>query len=846
MTRPRQTRAARNGGPAAGPALPAALLVLFFCSGALALVYEVLWQRRFALVFGAAAPATAAVLAAYFAGLGVGSRLLGRAARRFPRPLLAYAVLEALVGLGALAVGPLSTVAAGWSSGSCLSTHPGALLAARTAGAFLAMALPTFCMGGTLPVLAAMADHGRRRLGVSAGLLYVVNTAGAAVGALSVPFVLLPAFGARDALWLCAAANMAVAVLAWRMDRSFAPGEPPPSIPDASAGRGPAPSMRLILVYSLLSGLVTFAIQVLWNRAFALVHESSVHAFAVIVAVFILALAVGGQLARAGLGRGLAPEALLGWAWMAAGALVAGGPWLFLRMTGGLAYLPADGGSGEYARRLVLLAMSVVFPAVAAIGVSLPTLMERAGRMPGASAGELLGRLLAWNVAGCVIGALVAGFVLPHTLGLWRSMELSALVLMAAGVLALAFGAGGAKRSRLALGTAVAFAGVLALWPQWTPDRPRVRVASSEGERLIAVSEGPHGIVAVVERPGSRRLKLDNHYALGGTLATGDERMQAHVPLLLHPSPRRVAALGLGTGISAGGTLFHPVEALTLVEIVPEVAEAARVHFRDANAGVLEDSRARLVVDDARSYLRGTSERFDVLVGDLVVPWRRGEGSLLTVEHFRAARGALAPGGSFCQWLPLFQLSEPELEIVLRTFLSVFPRAQVWRGDFSADEPALALVGGLDPFDLSPAVVRRRLGEMRPDPSNAHVADPRAFWMYFVGVLGPEDVPAGDGSINSEDHPWIELIGPQRHGHAPFTGRALQTWLTELTRRSAGRVRGLGAEETAGIAAGELLLEFSLALSEGNEDAARTAEARIRSLLSPQAFDAIFSDVGSP
>lgn len=166
------------------PAL-AGLFILFFCAGALALIYEIIWQRQFALVLGGAATATAAVLAAYFAGLGVGSLALGSAARRWPRPLRAYAILEVFIAIGALLVQPLLVGLEQLHPllFERLSAHPSLLAVSKASLAFLALALPTFCMGGTLPVLGRLVDAGQRKLGRNAGLLYVANTAGAALGA---------------------------------------------------------------------------------------------------------------------------------------------------------------------------------------------------------------------------------------------------------------------------------------------------------------------------------------------------------------------------------------------------------------------------------------------------------------------------------------------------------------------------------------------------------------------------------------------------------------------------------------------------------------------------------------
>lgn len=383
------------------------------------------------------------------------------------------------------------------------------------------------------------------------------------------------------------------------------------------------------------------------------------------------------------------------------------------------------------------------------------------------------------------------------------------------------------------------------VWLAGRSDLARVKLG--EDERILFLREGTHGIAVVVERPGSRRLKLNNHYGLGGTASTGDERMQAHVPLLMHPAPRRVAFLGLGTGISAGGALFHPVEQVTIAELVPEVIAASRESFSAENERVLDDRRTRVVADDARHFLRGTSEKFDVIVGDLVVPWRAGEGSLFTVEQFALARRALAPGGVFCQWLPLFQLSDTETRILLRTFLSVFPRAEIWRGDFSPTQPAIALIGGARNWRSDPDIVRRRLSEMRTDAANPQLRSVGLFWMQRIGVIEAADLPADEVRINSEDRPWVELLGPKLHGAGQstdslFIGRRLQAWLDEVQRRSAGREAELPEPERATAAAGRVLAEFVLRVSENDRVGAEAAQAELQRRLPEPAYRALFPE----
>lgn len=808
------------------------LAALFFCSGALGLIYEMLWQRRFALLFGSSAAATSAVLAAYFAGLGLGSWLIGSRARSWTRSIALYALLEVGVAIGALGVsailGGLELIYPRLFSG--LASRPAGFLMAKGVLAFIALLMPTFCMGGTLPALARMVGSGSQ---LSASLLYALNTFGAALGAIAVPFVLLPRLGANGTLFSAVLANMLVALAAWRVSKSFQPPAVPLISHQPRERAGTTTTGGLTLAF--VSGLAVFALQVLWNRAFAQVHENSIYSFSIIAAVFILALAAGSALARSCLKRWPATS-LIAFAWMAGGVLAAVGPEIFVRLTHGLSYLPSGGDWSGYGLRLTLLAAEILLMPITLIGLGLPLLMDSLRSSKSGDPSSALGKILAVNIAGCVAGALLAGFVLPRMAGLWWSIFLIAALLYLAGAWQLL-----KQTSQENPRLGAIFIGAVVFWLCSPGHLPLVKLAASQHERAIALSEGAHGIVAVVERPDSRRLKLNNYYVLGGTSSTGDERMQAHIPLLLHPAARKIAFLGLGTGITAGAATFHSLDSITVVELVPEVITAARIHFREANASVLDDVRTRVVLEDARNYLRGTREQFDILINDLVVPWREGEGALFTVEHFAAARKRLAPGGIFCAWLPCFQLSEPELAIIARTFLAVFPQAYVWRGDFSPIAPAIGLIGTVPPFQLDPRTVTARLSTMRPDPANPQLRDPAALWMHWVGVLDSSSVP-DTTEINREEWPVIELLGPLRHAgdgrDSNFAGRPLQKW--EVGVASKSFPLPLDGPAKAGVAAGAALFEFTLLESEGRQREAQAIQSEIQKILPPRLFDTLF------
>jgi spermidine synthase len=195
--------------------------------------------------------------------------------------------------------------------------------------------------------------------------------------------------------------------------------------------------------------------------------------------------------------------------------------------------------------------------------------------------------------------------------------------------------------------------------------------------------------VAVVEDATARRaLRVDNRFQMGGTGVAEAEWRHAHIPLLLHPQPHRAVFLGLGTGITFAGAALHTNVVSEGVELLPEV-----IHLMEWFAPFNNGGRGNTRVADARRFVQTTTNAYDVIVGDLFHPARDGAGSLYTLEHFRGIRARLAPGGLFCQWLPLHQLDHDMLRVITRTFLEVFPNAQAWLLRFNAEAPVMGLLG---------------------------------------------------------------------------------------------------------------------------------------------------------
>jgi spermidine synthase len=764
----------------AEPRAPAALYGLFFLSGAAALAYEVLWMRGFAVFLGATAPATSAALAAFFAGFGLGSWLLGRFAPRLRRPLRAFAILEIITAVSALGVDPLLRAmqpVLAWlydTQGDGLAVQ----LAVKVGMAMISVLVPATAIGGTLPVLVQFVAPRAESLGARSGGLYAVNTFGACAGAVAMPAVLLLWLGTTGALAAAIVGNVVVAAGALRLDRVTEAAARQPARPrlPRRIESGPA---RETLILAAVSGTITLALEALASRAFALIHENSVYSFATVVAVLLAGLATGAAVARPALRRGVAVRTLATLGWAGAGVWIVLLPALFVRATG-LDYL-ADAPLIARESRLALLAAATLLVPAVLLGVLLPTLIEEAGQVE-SEGGPAVGAVLSANTAGAIAGPLVALFALAPAAGLWTAVSLlGACCLVAAGIAAR--GAGGTIRTTAAAAIVIGIIGFSVTAPGSLP-----ALKLTPRDHLLHSTEGAFGNVAVVEHDGHRRIKLNNFYVLGGTHAAGDERLQGHIPLLLHPRPQRVAFLGLGTGISFSAIRFHPIGEALALELVPEVADAAREWFRDSNLNVLADPRARVRAEDARSYAGATHDRFDVVVGDLVVPWRRGESSLYTRDSFAAVRRMLAPGGLYCQWVPLYQISEAEFDSIAASFVDVFPQTTLWRGDFRAGQAAVALIGHTDPGGLAAGRVDARAQALtaNPDRSNPYLSHRAGPWLYFVGPLDAADPQLRSAPRNRDAHPWVELAGPllnlriQGAEARSFTGRPLKTRLDAL------------------------------------------------------------------
>ncbi|QOC22512.1 fused MFS/spermidine synthase [Wenzhouxiangella sp. AB-CW3] len=750
------------------------LAALFFASGFAALVYQVLWVRELGLLFGSTAQAAALAIAVFFAGIAAGGWFWGRRARRLASGLAAFGWLE--VAVAATALGHFVLLDAYQALYPALYPVIGDVPIADTLFKILLAALilfpVSFLMGGTLPVLGQYLIRQPAELGRLGSLLYAVNTGGAAFGALAAGFVLPVWLGFAGAYGVAVLLDLTVGLLALWLARRWVEAAPRPVEQDAlkAPGREPGRASSLLWALAFTSGLVAIAVEVVWTRMFAQVLQNSVYTYALVLVVFLLALTLGATLAnRLSRVRRLAADRIILGLLATAAVLVAASAWLFQAATGGLGYIGAGRDWWEYLTSVITVAAVVMLVPGIMLGTVLPYLL-RLLESSTASTGEIIGRLVATNTVGAIAGALIAGFVLLPLVGPAGSlMILSAVYLLVmAGFMVLREQGGGRALALAPAALALAF---LFAPTDWVT---RVYLNPGHGERLVELREGSHAAAAVIERDDHLLIRVNNHYTLGGTGALESERNQALIPMMLHPDPRDVFFLGMGTGITAGASLLFPVERVVVCEILPEVVHLATAHFGPWTEGLFEDERVTIHAEDGRNCLRRSRQTFDVIISDLFTPWKAGTGNLYTLEHFHTAAARLNEGGLFVQWVPTYQVSEKEFGILARTMDEAFDQVVLWRGDLFPDQSIVALVGQnrAEPLDPQVPIAHGRALAGNPDlPDDLLAAVNLRFYAGNITASGLFD----EAAINTDRRPLIEY-------QAPRTQRAVQAglarWLT--------------------------------------------------------------------
>jgi len=706
--------------------MAALVTILFFASGMAGLAYQIVWVRALGLVVGATLWSAVAVVAAYMGGMAVGSALVARYAARLRAHLRWYAAAEAAAAAVALATPPAIAGLARVASG--LGPEPlgtwGLPLAGRFLLAWSFLALPTVAMGATLPLLVERVRGSG--IGGRVARLYAANTFGAVAGVLSASFVTLPVVGERATLAAFAGLGLAVAGLAWLLETRVPARRP---LPGGATDAGPG----VPLAVPALLGFVALACELVWTRVLVLHLGSRVYAFALILAVFLVGLAGGSALVR---GRDTRPAARLA----VLQAIVAVGLALQVVALGGFsdllgwlaAALRPEGFVGLQAT-LLLATAALLLPPTLAFGASFPLAVAACSGTGGDTART--GRVAAANTLGAIAGTIAAPLVLVPLVGTQRL-----LLLLASASLGVALWLAPSRRLRLAL--APALLAPLLVWVVLPEDHVLRTAGVHEDGAVETIAESASATVVVRRiddaRGGWRSLEL-NGVNVAGTSPElrAIQRLQGHLPLLLHPDPRRILHIGFGSGGTAFAVSQHPVEEIRVAEISPEVLSVSDTVFGEVNRHVLADPRVAIVLNDGRNVLLASAGGFDAILSDSIHPVYAGNSALYTREYFELCRERLRDGGVVSMWLPMYSLTRESYLAILRAFWEVFPETCVWYDPVVVNE--FTVVTGR--VRHGPVAVRwDAVGDPRLAATLAEAGVAGAADLATMLLLGPEQV----------------------------------------------------------------------------------------------------------
>jgi spermidine synthase len=756
----------------AGTTIPVLLLVIYFCSGVSALTLQVVWFKQLQFVLGSSTLSVSVTVASFFFGLSMGSLIGGRFAERLGHPLRLYAALEAL--LAAIAIG-VTLFLRSWPSwiamfGSLLGPGRATAVPLSIAVAFAALLPATLLMGATLPVVAHWMVDQPTRIATRIGHLYAVNTFGAAVGCALVGYLGIEILGVTGSALAAAGLDLLIGLAALGLSSESGQRR-------AVTGADPHTSLAVnhpgvLGAVFAASGFVAIAYEVLWFRVLSNYSDQSVYAFSGMLTVYLLGL-VGGTLVCT---RWLARrKELLLRTFAGAQLLLAMLAMVSVAVLGRARNVlqlvpPLPNGLVMWlgaSPSFLLLCVVVVLPSTVLLGITFPVASELTNRgLRGLSV--RLGALYSANTLGGVLGSLVTGFLLLPRLGSFASFVLmSALNILLAGVTVVSQSS--LRRNtkslrQVVLAVIVVGAGYGILGTQWL----RSALSNFTGATVMAFSETRDATLTVLAYPdyGTYQQLMVNGNSYANNRPEGRRYMasMAHLPMLLHPDPRRALLICVGTGTTAGAlTTWGQLEQITAVDLLPEVFQFAPYFNPHINHRFYADPRVHTVVADGRHFLLTTGQKWDVVTLEPPPPDNAGIVNLYSEDFYSVVKQHLAPGGNLAQWVPVDFARGEVWRRLMRALMHSFNHVSLWVTNrmegiaIASDHPLAIDVGGLTTRMQTPGV--------RQDLDDIGITSAAHLLGTFVAADSALEGLVGAGVGVTDDHPTIEYhnlipVGP--------------------------------------------------------------------------------------
>ena len=675
-------------------------------------------------------------------GLALGSFLGGRKVDKIDNALHFYAKLELAIGAFCFLI-PFLIEAIQPVLKWIYLTYQGDYLKAsftRFLLCSLILIIPTTCMGATLPVLGKFISCNSRLVGRDVGTLYATNTFGAVLGALSGVFLFMPWLGLRGTLWLAALINVAIglviiAFLNKEIDPQVAEDNIPPGKGDAVKG---CLRWTTLIIFGV-SGTCALIYQVAWNRIFSLLLGSSVYAFSLIVATFVLGLAFGAAAFARWCDKFSDRVCVFGVLQVGIGISVL----MLLPFYGkiplwnrwGYETLGAAFGKAQWTNFGIIFLFLLVPTFL--MGGQFPVVVRLiAGNFY--RMGRHIGNAYAFNTVGAIIGSFIGGFILIPFIGLQKTIIVAVFLNVTLGLCLLAFASKVSFNFKMYVIPSIVFCFLVSAKsiPPWDraimssgsymPYRIKdLDEAINRTNKILFYQEGLHTTVTTeLAASGNIFLRVNGKTDASLALDMRTQLLSGYLPMLLHENPRSALVIGHGSGITLGAVERFPIESIDLVEISKGVIDGSR-YFYPFNHDALSDKRVRVLLEDGRNHVALTDKKYDIIISEPSNPWISGVGTLFTEEFFQLLKSKLNPGGIACIWVHT-NLSPESFKSIIKTYRRSFPNVVMWESIVGDD---YLLIGSKEPYHL------------RYEKTQEHLLEPEIKKdMKKIGVKKVEDL----------------------------------------------------------------------------------------------------------
>lgn len=799
-----------SGGAHLSPAVFWIVAGFFLLSGLSSLIYQIIWTRLLVFVFGSTTFATSTVLAVFMGGLAIGSFVAGKKADSLKRPFYWYGILEAIIGVWALATPSLLAAALPIYKTLFQSLHEQQLLfgLVRFLVASIVLLPPTACMGATLPLLSRFITSSLSTVGDRIGTLYSLNTLGAVIGSVAAGFLLLPVFGLNATTLIAATINIllgaSVLMVARRLevnsvvsvinsdeisseDQTVAHSDSlvHQSSIDTAKKEPVSGKLSQITIVTMLSfgvsGALAMIYEVAWTRCLLMVIGSTTYAFSVMLCTFLLGIFLGSYLCARVVDKIRSP--ILYFALAETG--ICFGAFVSLVLFSCLPYwnllfavsYPNDQSATMFFR--FLSAGMIMLPITLFLGAIFPiTVKICANDLQ--RIGNSIGNLYSVNTIGAIVGAFLAGFVVIPRLGAEQALIVTSVAnLMLGIVLLLIYG-----KLRNAIRAFVCVGAIVVLC--WTASKPEIWdralvnygqaqrrqiVGNPKSANLNSLQEWKNTLasrietlfykdgicssvaVAEMKNPAVRVLFTNGHADASDLYDMENQALLAAFPLLLKPDAKDICVVGWGSGVTAGYALQFPIKRMVAVELEPAVIDTSEF-FHRVNFVPEKDPRTQIEPSDGRNFLLCTPEKYDVIVSEPSNPWQAGVCNLFTKEYFEIAKNSLKPGGIFTMWSQINEMPTAGLIHILAALRDIFPHVLVFDSG-SGDVCALA---SMEPFKISPEILEKSFAneKVRAAMAPYHLNSFDDFLSRII--MSPEGVEKSIGQVpaNGDDKNFLE------------------------------------------------------------------------------------------